>query len=441
MPGGCDWSALAGASGPAGVPGGGTPPVGTLPAGTGAGPTAAVAAPAAAAPAASGFASGAAAVSTSAVSGPVAAAGQDRAGEAIVSSAPGERRRRRRGPHPPDAARGVPPPGAHTSADAAAAAAAAERQLIASAIRTAEEERALLVQFHRGDRVTLFGLGTSALNGLTATLLDRAPPSKGSVPRWTVSLPDRDPLRLPIANMRPQREDMAGTAAHLTTMIDDGEPVEAVVLRLTRMVETAMPAKAIAAFELLVEEGLMEEATAAAALWASRGPLQCRGTAGVRLTRETEHIQRVLPHLEPVLGPLAAATSVDADVYVAGRAAVTPEGGGGADEGGALLELARSMVEDAAEARFQAAEAAAKAEAAYVPWNDRPTSPYGAAADDTLLVEAMRCGSCSGPRDASSYTIINGLLACCDGCHELWCYEGTCGFCRVQELAMLLRQP
>ena len=197
--------------------------------------------------------------------------------------------------------------------------------------------------------------------------------------------------------MRPQREDLAGTAAgtaalrttlldtavHLTTMIDDGEPVEAVVLRLTRMVETAMPAKAIAAFELLVEEGLMEEATAAAALWASRGP---RGTAGVRLTRETEHIQRVLPHLEPVLGPLAAATSVDADVYVAGRATVTPEGGGGADEGGALLELARSMVEDAAEARFQAAEAAAKAEAAYVPWNDRPTSPYGAAADDTLLV-------------------------------------------------------
>ena len=93
--------------------------------------------------------------------------------------------------------------------------------------------------------------------------------------------------------MRPQREDVAGTAAlhttlldtavHLTTMIDDGEPVEAVVLRLTRMVATAIPAKAIAAFELLVEEGLMEEATAAAALWAGRGPLQCRGIAGVRL--------------------------------------------------------------------------------------------------------------------------------------------------------------
>lgn len=81
-------------------------------------------------------------------------------------------------------------------------------------------------------------------------------------------------------------------------------------------------------------------------------------------------------------------------------ATMTPKDGGGADEGGALLELARSMVKEAVEERLQEAEAAAKATAACVPWRDRPTSPDGAAADDTLPTEAKKCGSCSGPRDA-----------------------------------------
>ena len=58
-----------------------------------------------------------------------------------------------------------------------------------------------------------------------------------------------------------------------------------VVIRLTRLVKTAMPAKGIAALELSVEAGLVEEVTAAAALWASRGPPQLHWAVDVRLTR------------------------------------------------------------------------------------------------------------------------------------------------------------
>ena len=394
IPGDRAWSAFAGAPGPAGVPGGVTPPVHSLPAASGAGPIAAAAAPAAAAPAASGLASGeaaTAAVGTSAASGPVVAAEQDRAGEAILSTGGGTivaaatsvaaapaasgaaatavagtlgasgpaavagqdrageafirsaakgQRRRHRGPAPSVSAYGVLPPSASpiaTSAAAAAAAAAAEHQLIESAIRTTDKERALIesapvVQFHRGDRVVLFGLGSSVLNGRTATLLDRAPPRKGSVPRWTVSLPGHDPLRLPIANMRLQDGDLGDAAAQVDLLVAVGTPVQATVARLARMTAASMPITAVVALETLVEAGLTKEATAAAGLWACR---QHHGTFCVNLMRVISSIHRTLPNLgHDTLNEIVSATDPDADD-------IDIEA-----EGSALLHLAHSLVPD-----------------------------------------------------------------------------------------------